>query len=177
MAKIRKTDNTEVKRFKQWLNPKKENNLGLIFNYEDDCAFLKNLLKKIRHIAFIKSIIKFLADHNDDEVPSLIFDFISKGYSKGYRSSLLLILEKYDCSLYTYQILELFLEDSHNTTWYAYDILVKNLKNTDIENLKKISILINNHIPTEKNLEKKEYHELLIGKVNSKIKKSLKLNI
>ena len=82
MAKIRKTDNTEVKRFKQWLNPKKENNLGLIFNYEDDCAFLKNLLKKIRHIAFIKSIIKFLADHNDDEVPSLIFDFISKGYSK-----------------------------------------------------------------------------------------------
>lgn len=174
MEKLRKTNTSEVKRFKKWLNPEKESSLIDIFIYEKDSVFLKDMLKKIRHVAFIKAIIKFLAAHNDSEVPELILNFSRKKYSKGYRSSLLLLLEKYDCTLYIYDILELFLKDSYNTTWYAYDILVKYLKKINLKDLKKISSILNIHINKEKDIEKREYHELFLKKVDNQIKKITK---
>ena len=171
MGKIRKTNTKEVSRFKQLLKPKEENRLLGIFIYENDHLFLKKLLKSIKHIAFIKSIISFLAEHKDNDVPRLIFEFTNRKYTKGYRSSLFLILEKYDCSFYIYELLNLFLKDSYNTTWYTYDILVKYLKKIEVGKLKKILILISNHIPKEKEINKRKYQEFLLKKINLEIQK------
>lgn len=177
MDKIRKTNTKEVKGFKKWLSPKEENCLLNIFDFQRDSIFLKKMLKSIKHIAFIKSIIKFLAMHKDSEVPQLIFEFTRHRFTRGYRSSLLLLLDDYDCISYIYDILDLFLKDSYNTTWYAYDLLVKYLRKMNIEDLKKISFLISNHIKKEKDRDKKEYHELFLKKVNAELKRQLKQSI
>jgi hypothetical protein len=177
MDKIRKTDTKEVVRFKKWLSPEEESPLLSVFNYEKDRVFLKKLIKGVKHIAFIKSIIKFLAAHKDSEVPQIIFDFSRHRYTKGYRSSLLLLLEKYDYTPYIYDILDLFVKDSYNTTWYAYDLLIKYLRKIDIHDLEKISKIISIHIKKEKDEDKKEYHELFLKKVNAEIKKRVKQNL
>ncbi|MBP6334228.1 MAG: hypothetical protein KA444_02060 [Bacteroidia bacterium] len=171
---IRKSKTKELKGFKNWLNPPEYNCLHDIFIYETDGVFLKKLVKRIKHIAFQKAIIKFLAEHNDKDVPKLIFEFTSRGYTKGYRSSLLLILEKYDCSKHFREILSLFLKDSNNTTWYSYDILIKYLKKIKIKRLNEASILISSHILKEKETDKNEYHELLLKKIQLEIKKRSK---
>ena len=100
----------------------------------------------------------------------MIIDFSKRRFTKGYRSSLLLLQEKYDCTLYIYDILNLFLNDSYNTTWYCYDILIKVIKKTGNDDLIKTSQLLTTHLTKEKETEKRQYHNLLLKKVNSEIK-------
>ncbi len=170
MSKIRKINTKELKAFKQWLNPEKVNRLHDIFSYEWDSMFLKKLLKSTKHISFQKAIIKFLAEHNDKDVPKLIFEFAGRSYTKGYRSSLILILEKYDCSKHFQEILNLFLKDSYITTWYSYDILIKHLKKIRIKELNEALLLISTIILKEKDSDKREYQEMLLKKIPLEIR-------
>jgi hypothetical protein len=154
---------------------KRDNNLIGLFKYDRDKILLKSLIKKLKHIPFIKEIIDFLALNGDEDVPKLIFNFTSQRFTKGYRSSLILLLDKYDCIEYIYELLYLFLLDSYNTTWYCYDVLIKYLKKLDYEDLNKFSYLITTHIIKERDKDKKQYHEMLLKKINAEIKRRKKL--
>lgn len=148
----------------------RNNNLIGLFIYDRDKYFLKSLIKKINHVPFIKEVINFLALHNDPGVPKLIFDFTRHKYSKGYRSSLILLLDNYDSIEYIYKLLFLFLNDSYNTTWYCYDIIIKYLKKINLKDLNKLSNLITKHILIENDKDKIDYHKLLLTKIKAEIK-------
>ena len=171
MREIKRTNSKEIKRFKKWLVADSDCRLIDVFNYENDRGFLKKLLKEIRHITFIKEIVKFLAENNDEDVPEIIFEFSQKTYSVGYRSSLLLLLEKYNCEDYFFDLLKLFLKDSYNTTWYAFDILVKYIKKINDFDLQKTLVVLKKHIKIEKDLDKKEYHEMFLKRIENEIKR------
>jgi hypothetical protein len=173
MEKIRKTNTKEIKEFKKWLIAENGYRFIDIFNYENDRIFLKNLLKEIKHIAFIKEIIKFLAVNKDEDVPGIIFQFSRKKFTLGYRSSLLVLLEKYNCEDYFFDLLKLFLKDSYNTTWFAFDILVKYIKKINDFDLQSTSVVLKQHIKIEKDMDKKEYHELFLKKIENEIKRRL----
>lgn len=149
----------------------KSNILENIFNYRQDRSLLIKLARSTKHVAFKKQIIMFLSDHNDKEVPELVFEFTSKKYTKGYRASVLLLLEKYDCCCYFDHLLKLFLKDSFNCTWYCYDILKKYLIRLKVEDLKRISDQIASHLKREKEKDKIQYHELLLKQILSELKK------
>lgn len=117
-----------------------------------------------------------MAFNKDKDVPRLILEFAGKKHTKGYRSSLLYLLSKYDCSNIKNELLELFLKDSFNTTFYLYDILVDNIKKYDIKDLINLSSKLVLHISIEKDGDKLEYQYLLLKKVNRKINKINKNN-
>jgi hypothetical protein len=148
-----------------------ELNLERILIYPDDKTVIWKMVRTLKHIALIKALLKYLNKNKDEGLPILIIEFCHRRCTKGYRASVILLLEKYDCKNYLYDILTLFLRDSFNVTWYTYDILIKYIVRIGNDDLEKFSALITEHLINEKCKEKKEYHELFLKKVNAEIKK------
>jgi len=152
----------------------KKDVLSEIFDYEQDKPLLIELLHSVKHVAFAKSIIKFLAENDDKNVPDLIIEFCKKKYSEGSRASLLLLLDKYDCTNHLQQVFSLFLNDTYNTTWYCYDILKKYLKVMSDFDLDEYYSRIKIHLLAEVDVEKSKFHELLLRNINTEREKRIR---
>lgn len=149
----------------------KKSILSELFEYPNDRKLIIKLFELSKHVVFQKEIIKFLDEHKDNLVPKLIFKYCSFSHTKGYRASLILLLNKYNFDDYLFDLLKLFLNDSYNSTWYSYDILKNKIKKLDSRRLLRIKGKMEMHIKTEKDLDKKNFHLLLLKKVDSTLKK------
>jgi len=151
-----------------------ELNLEKILVYPNDKTVIYKMVRTLNHITLIKALLKYLHKNKDEGLPILVIEFCHRKFTKGYRASVIRLLEKYDCQNYLYEILSLFLRDSFNVSWYAYDVLVKYIVRMENGDLEKFSTLITEHLINKKSKEKKEYHELFLKKVNAEIKKRAK---
>lgn len=148
-----------------------EFNIEKILDYPEDKVIILKMVRTLNHITLIKSLLKYLHKKKDKDLPMLVIEFCHRRFTKGYRASVIRLLEKYDCRNYLYDILNLFLKDSYNVSWYSYDVLVKYIARMEYFDLEKFSKLISQHVKKEKCADKKEYHELLLKKINLEIKK------
>lgn len=141
-----------------------------IFKYPNDAKEIKKIILSTRHIALIKVLLKYLAKNNDQDVPKIIFVLVNKKFTQGFRASLILLCEEYDCKRYFNFLIKLVINDTYNTALYANDIIVKYLSEIKFKNLNSAGKIIGKSIIVEKIKEKKQLQKQLLKTINEEIK-------
>jgi len=141
-----------------------------IFKYPSDAREIKRVLLFTKQIALIKVLLKFLAKNNDKDVPKIVFKLMNQKFTLGFRASLVLLCEEYDCKNHFKSLIKLVLHDTYNTALYANDILVKYLSEIKQHDLQSTYKKIAKHITFEKVKEKKALQKKLMSTIQKEIK-------
>lgn len=140
-----------------------------IFRYPEDTTEVKRIILFSKHIALIKTLLKFLEKNKDKDVPKIVFGLVNQKFTQGFRASLILLCEEYNCKKYFNSLIKLVLYDTYNTALYSNDILVKYLPQLKPQDLNRIYKKIEKHIIVEKIKEKKSLQKKLLATIKNEI--------
>jgi hypothetical protein len=140
-----------------------------VFVYPKDKKEVKRLIDLTKHIALIKAMLKFLSENKDKDVPKIIFGLVGQKFTSGFRASMILLCEEYDCKAYFLEFIKLVVKDSYNTALYANDILVKYTEIVDDSELKRAIGMLSKQVELEKVRDKAILQKRLIKFLNKEV--------